>query len=56
MLEIDTRAFAARHKNGESLRANHKNDQTTDGMHLQMVQGKSRLRYDTLSESWWDNS
>ena len=33
-------------KRGEILRANHKNDQTTDGMHLQLVQGQSRLRYD----------
>ena len=33
-------------KSGNILRANHKNDQTTDGMHLQMVQGQSRLRYD----------
>ena len=33
-------------KRGEILRANHKNDSTSDGTHLQMVQGQSRLRYD----------
>jgi len=33
-------------KSGNILRANHKNDPTSDGTPLQMVHGQSRLRYD----------